>query len=102
MSLRDELDAAVRATFVARWTTREGRKVPEPGDIKLGNDAVTLKATVLYADLSDSTGLVMKTNAQIAAEIYKTYLYCAARLIRSEGGVVTAYDGDRSHGCVHW
>ncbi|KLB48388.1 adenylate/guanylate cyclase, partial [Xanthomonas euvesicatoria] len=28
-------------------------------------------------------------------EIYKTYLYCCARIIAAEGGVVTAYDGDR-------
>ena len=30
-----------------------------------------------------------------AAEIYKTYLVCAARIIESEGGAITAYDGDR-------
>ena len=30
-----------------------------------------------------------------AAEVYKTYLYCAAKIIRSLGGSVTAYDGDR-------
>jgi len=29
------------------------------------------------------------------AEIYKTFLNCAARIIRSEGGTITAYDGDR-------
>ncbi len=30
-----------------------------------------------------------------AAEIYKAYLYRAAKIIRHQGGVITAYDGDR-------
>jgi class 3 adenylate cyclase len=32
---------------------------------------------------------------RFAAEIYKTFLHCAAKIIRSEDGVITAYDGDR-------
>lgn len=32
---------------------------------------------------------------EFAAEIYKSYLHCAAKIIRSEGGVITSYDGDR-------
>jgi class 3 adenylate cyclase len=27
--------------------------------------------------------------------VYKAYLYCAAKVVRSEGGEITAYDGDR-------
>jgi class 3 adenylate cyclase len=94
-TLHDELAATVNDTFAKQWTRRDGRKVPEPGEIKLGNDAVKLQATVLYADLADSTGLVNKYPATFAAEVYKTYLYCAAKIIRSLGGVITAYDGDR-------
>ncbi|VDO13549.1 unnamed protein product, partial [Brugia timori] len=30
-----------------------------------------------------------------SAEIYKTFLKCSADIIKQEGGVVTAYDGDR-------
>ena len=30
-----------------------------------------------------------------AAEVYKCFLTCAARIIRSKGGEITAYDGDR-------
>jgi class 3 adenylate cyclase len=37
-------------------------------------------------------------NWDFAGEIYKNYLYCASRLIRNEGGVITAYDGDRVMG----
>lgn len=32
---------------------------------------------------------------QFSAEIYKIYLRSAAQIIRSEGGYITAYDGDR-------
>src|SRR5207248_4620847 len=63
--------------------------------LKLNNDAVKLDATVLYADLSASTGLVDGYKQHFAAEIYKAYLHCAAKIIRSEDGVITAYDGDR-------
>ena len=30
-----------------------------------------------------------------AAEIYKSFLLCAARILKNEGGTITAYDGDR-------
>lgn len=30
-----------------------------------------------------------------AAEIYKTFLHCAAKILRDAGGAITAYDGDR-------
>ena len=74
---------------------RAGRVVPESDDLGLGNDAVTLDGTVLYADLDGSTQMVDSRESWFAAEIYKTYLVCAARIIRSESGVITAYDGDR-------
>lgn len=32
---------------------------------------------------------------EFSAEIYKTFLRCASQIIRSEGGAITAYDGDR-------
>ena len=77
------------------WSEREGRVVPESDGLRLGNDAVTLEGTVLYADLDDSTKLVDTAEPWLAAEVYKAYLVCAARIIRSEGGVITSYDGDR-------
>ena len=54
-----------------------------------------LTGTVLYADLADSTDLVDRYKKPFAAEIYKTFLHCAAKIIRDQGGVITAYDGDR-------
>lgn len=95
MGLGDDLNSEVRKILRENWTVRQGRKVPEADDLKLGNDAVTLKGAVLYADLDDSTELVNTKNPKFAAEIYKSYLVCAARIIRSEGGAITGYDGDR-------
>lgn len=95
MALRKELEDEVGEIFRSSWDERDGTVVPEGEDLTLGNDAVKLDATVLYADLADSTKLVDGYKPWFAAEIYKTYLHCAAKIIRSEDGTITAYDGDR-------
>lgn len=95
MSLAEDYSKAVEEIFKEKWSTREGKKVPESEDLALGNEAVKLNGTVLYADLDDSTTLVDSCKPAFAAAIYKAYLNCAAKVIRSEGGVITSYDGDR-------
>lgn len=95
MALKDELESAVAGIFRDRWTTRDGRQVPNPEDLGLGNDGVKLDATVLYADMSDSTVLVDTRTPQFAAEIYRSYLTCAAKIVKANDGAITAYDGDR-------
>ena len=95
MSLVENYSKAVEEIFKEKWSTREGKKVPESEDLALGNDAVKLDGTVLYADLDDSTNLVDFYKPAFAAEVYKAYLNCAAKVIRSEGGIITSYDGDR-------
>ena len=95
MGLGDNLNAEVLKILREEWSEREGRVVPESNGLQLGNDAVTLNATVLYADLDDSTKLVDTEEPWFAAEVYKCFLVCAARIIRSEGGEITSYDGDR-------
>ena len=98
MSLGDELKEKVDAIFSEKWSSRKGQKVPETDDLKLGNDAVTLDGTVVYADMAESTAMVNKYKHWFAAEIYKAYLLCAAKIVRAEGGTITAYDGDRIMG----
>lgn len=99
MSLHEDLQIYVDRTFRTQWETREGRTVPESGDIaSTKNDGVRVDVVVLYADLRDSTGLVRDNSDTFAAEVYKTYVYCAARVISNRGGTVTAYDGDRVMG----
>ena len=95
MSLSDNLKSEVKKILGEVWTTRQGRVVPDPEDLGLGNDAVTLNGTVLYADLNQSTDLVDTMKPEFAAEVYKCFLVCAARIIRAQGGEITGYDGDR-------
>ncbi|MGJ8654648.1 MAG: adenylate/guanylate cyclase domain-containing protein [Opitutaceae bacterium] len=95
MSLEDDLNSEVQKIFKESWNERDGQKVPESESLALNNAAVKIDGTVLYADLDESTNLVDNFNPHFAAEIYKTYLICAARIIKSEGGVITSYDGDR-------
>jgi class 3 adenylate cyclase len=39
--------------------------------------------------------MVSSQKPTFAAEIYKSFLHCAAKIVLAEGGTVTAYDGDR-------
>ena len=48
MGLKADLEAQVKAIFRDAWEERDGTVVPDTPDIKLGNDGVNLKATVLY------------------------------------------------------
>lgn len=95
MALGDDLKSEVRKILAENWSVRQGRKVPEADDLNLNNNAVTLQGTVLYADLDASTELVNTKSPKFAAEVYKSYLVCAARIISSEDGEITGYDGDR-------
>ncbi len=95
MALKEDLENEVSTIFGSAWTQRDGNVVPEDDSVKLSNDGVNIDGTVLYADMADSTALVDGQTKTFAAEIYKTYLHCAAKIISSEGGTITAYDGDR-------
>lgn len=95
MSFSDDLKTEIAKIFGDQWKTRDGQKVPESQDVQLGNHAVKLDGVVLYADLDSSTALVDTRVPAFAAEIYKAFLYSAAKVIRSCGGAITAYDGDR-------
>jgi len=94
MGLSDDLKRGVATVFRGVWSVRDGRGVPDTPDLNLTNDGMKLDATVLYADIDGSTNMVDSQKAEFAAEVYKTFPTCAARLIRSEGGTITAYDGD--------
>ena len=96
MALSDDLKSQVAEIFRCTWGTTSGRVVPVPSSVGLGNQAIEFdEAVVLYADVDGSTAMVDQKNWQFSAEIYKTYLHCAAKIIKSEDGVITAYDGDR-------
>lgn len=99
MSVADDIKKNSADTFGTKWIVRDGQVVPDASDLKLSNDAVRFeKATVLYADLDQSTDLVEKKKWEFAGEVYKTFLYAASRLIRHHGGTIVSYDGDRVMG----
>lgn len=99
MSVADDIKKNAADTFSSQWSVREGQVVPDTSDLKLTNDAVHFeKATILYADLDQSTDLVETRKWQFAGEVYKTFLYTASRLIRHHGGRIVSYDGDRVMG----
>jgi class 3 adenylate cyclase len=54
-----------------------------------------MNVTILYADISDSTMMVDELSDTMAAEYYKAFLHCASQIIKSNDGVIQAYDGDR-------
>jgi len=97
MGLKDNLKAEVEATFSSGWEVQSTASVPAPEGLRLNaNHAKDLEAaTVLYADLDGSTNMVDNFDWRFSAEVYKTYLRCAAQVIKSENGVITSYDGDR-------
>ncbi|MFD1940638.1 adenylate/guanylate cyclase domain-containing protein [Paradevosia shaoguanensis] len=99
MSLANDITKNASDVYKTKWAERKGVVVPEPSAVTLGNDAVKLEsATVLYADLDQSTSLVKSKKWEFAAEVYKTFLYAATRLIRTHGGSIVSYDGDRVMG----
>ncbi|MCE7915734.1 MAG: adenylate/guanylate cyclase domain-containing protein [Nitrosomonas sp. PRO4] len=95
MAFKKNLHREVQSIFANHWNEREGSVVPTSENVRLGNDGVWLDATILYADIADSTKLVDNYHAHVAAEVYKAFLHCAAKIISSESGEITAYDGDR-------
>jgi class 3 adenylate cyclase len=99
VSVADDIKKNSKDAFGSQWAIRDGLVVPDATDLKLSNDAVRFEtATVLYADLDGSTGLVENHRWDFAGEVYKTFLYAASRLIRSHGGSIVSYDGDRVMG----
>jgi len=95
MGLKDDLTDFCHDVFNSKWDMTEGRVVPDENKLTLKNTAITIEGAVLYSDLSGSTAMVDGWKNWFAADIYKAYLYCCARIVTSMGGVVTAYDGDR-------
>ena len=90
----DKLTADIKDLF-GEWSIRDGRKIPEQDDLGYGKDGTKIDATILYADLVDSTGLAVGYKAWFAAAVSKTFLLSAVRIIRNNTGTIASFDGDR-------
>jgi adenylate cyclase len=97
MPLIDDLKSQTAAIVKGAWSRRDGTVVPETDDLGLSNESVDFEATFLYADLADSTKLAIE-NQTVAAEVFKAYLAGTTRIIRSLGGEIRSFDGDRVMG----
>lgn len=98
MGLKTDLEDDCKTIYSSQWTRRDGRVVPTDSDVGLGNDAVDIDVAIIYADLSDSTKLVDNYEDTFAAEQYKSFLKCSSKVIRSDGGEIRSFDGDRVMG----
>ncbi len=96
MALED-LETEVNTILKQEWDVRDGQVVPTTEDVALTGGAVKLTATMLYADLADSTELAMY-DRRVAAKTFKCFLTCCSRLIRERGGRIRSFDGDRVMG----
>lgn len=94
-ALTDSVKSEVYKILKEKWDVRNGQKVPEAEDILNTNQGVRLEATCLYADLAESTKIVKAYSPELAAVIFKCYLKSASMIIKDQGGVITAFDGDR-------
>jgi len=98
MGLQDDLAIGVSKIITQKWDIRDGRVIPLTDDVALSGGAIKLDATVLYADLSQSSKLATDFQQRTAAKVMRAFLYCMSKLITVESGVITSFDGDRVMG----
>jgi class 3 adenylate cyclase len=98
MALIDDLINDVLSVLSNNWNIRDGQVVPFSDQVRLAGGAVRLEATMLYADLADSTELAMRFDRRVAAKVFKSFLTCSSRIIRARGGEIRSFDGDRVMG----
>ena len=101
MSLSDDIASDVQTVMDTLWSTRTGRKIPETDEVSLAGGAVEIEATFLYADLANSSKMAKVLDRRVAAKIVKSFLATSARLIRSCGGKIVSFDGDRIMGVFY-
>lgn len=95
MSLKDDVSYEIDDILSQTWDIRDGTVVPDTADVVLAGGGINLKATMLYADLADSTTLSTSFDRRIAAKIIKSFLAVSARIIRAQDGHIRSFDGDR-------
>lgn len=97
MSLHDDLEAEVQHVVNVKWDERDAQVVPATDTVVLDGGLAKLTATVLYADLADSTSIA-RADRYMAARLFKAFLVSSSRLIRELGGSIRSFDGDRVMG----
>ena len=97
MALSDDVTSDISGVLGQSWDARDGLVVPETANVVLAGGGVNIKATILYSDLADSTNLAM-WDRRVAGRVFKAFLAATTRIIRSQGGQIRSFDGDRVMG----
>lgn len=71
---------------------------PTIDDLPDSNMAYSLKASVLFIDIRDSTQLTETSQAKNMVKIYRAFMRMAVSCVRSNGGVTRQFSGDRIMG----
>ena len=98
MALSDDISKDIQNIINTPWNLRKGQVVPSTTEVALSGGSVELDATFLYADLADSSKMAKELDRRVAAKIMKSFLATSCRLIKSCGGVIQSFDGDRVMG----
>lgn len=94
----DSFSTSMETILTTNWDVRDGNVIPNASDVALKNGAVKIEAAFLYADLAGSSKLARICPWQTTAKIIRAYLDCCTRIIRSRGGHIKSFDGDRVMG----
>jgi len=98
MSFLEDLDSGVENVLRSPWDLRDGQVVPSSDGVALNGGGVHLNATILYADLAQSSKLATDFQQRTAAKIMKAFLFCCSKIISAHDGTITSFDGDRVMG----
>lgn len=98
MPSKAQLEKIVDDTLAIAWSERTGTVVPSTDTVALKDGAVSIEAAFLYADLAQTSLLTRLCPWDTTAKIIRAYLDCSVRIIRSYGGEIRSFDGDRVMG----
>lgn len=98
MPSKIELEAQVEDILAIKWEGRDGLVIPSTDTVALKNGAVKVNATFLYADLAGTSELARLCPWETTAKVIRAYLDSSIRVIRSWGGEIRSFDGDRVMG----
>lgn len=89
------IESSVSAIFDEPWNITDGTVVPKTEDIVMKNGGRRVDATYLYADLAGSSKLAHSMPNETTAKVVRAYISTAVRILRSKGGEIRSFDGDR-------
>lgn len=95
MPSAEDLSKNVDSIISTTWNTRKGQTVPSNESVALSGGAVELEAVFMYADLASSSKMAKELDRRVAAKILKSFHSATCSLVKSLGGTVVSFDGDR-------